>query len=1527
VNDLRRTGITKRGAKRLLKVVGVSLYALVVRITLAVVALVLWVYFAVNSAFVAGQISTFATDALPGSVTAAHVQWGPAPGYLRLIKPVVKAPDATVVIAAEWLDLRVDWTSLVSDLVAGRDAIEVRILTARMVAPRIRLDTDDRGRLKIALAFADPDAAKKKDGGRPFMLSIDSLSAREVDYFMQLNGTKLVAKGGELEGSVAMRTAANEKTTLSWETRTLTVAHAQVWLDAFDRSGLKQLPGGPFVVQSMKGDLERVDIQGASMDLPHINLARSDYTMTLGPPLDIRGSRVLMTASTRAPMFNAMLGPLFDCDATIDGGFHWRSPTKEAAAAGERGLFEATGNVTGEGLMGGFMTRSVKGRVAMKMGHHTAEHVASGKPSMEIDTTGLVIDAFDGRLRSDRVRYKLFDKGRMTTRGKIASDNVSIGKVLATQVVNIGGKAAIAMQGRLSGVADTFVDFTMRKDADELRKAGKPPFDLQVTLDTDLRMARQTEGVLLKKALPQLFVRGGIDYATGPDRGTKMAFRKVELSNLGSGEGIDMRPTLAHKAQWLKADGVLALTEGKVRLKTDLHMPDLAALLEPLDIKGITGALSLRNAEIEGDLLAPRVKGKLQGRKIVAAGYSVEEIDAGLGLRDGKLTLDGANIAVFGGRLSGDFAIGLFSKDLKTIRKLPVIEARKLSVFGMPVQRIIEPMGITNVRTVCDVRNGSLDIDLREPMKTIRFSGQTRLVKVDVPYQKYDALQANVLMTGGKITLDKLVATIPAAGRGRRPVQITGRMALDITEPKPLRYDIDLDTPRLDFDQLDYLRGLRMPMRGQLAGRIKMRGDLVDAAMDLDLQVTGLAWDKIWMGDSQVSLAKKRGKPAIVTSRKFFKRFDLLDKSTIIFERLIPNQWAINMRAHDLDPMQFLGLEPMQGARVITNGTGLFKMDFRPGKDVFSVALEVPDAGMEVELDGGFDNLRNKGIMRMMVLPTRVDFQSTRFQIGREVVEMCGAFLYADQLKKLPARLRMYMAGTLDVPRFGALKKSMATLDMRLSVMRSPALKGDTKAWCLRKPAKGAMRLTGPFDGLRLDGRLKLKPSTVVPRGFGKEVLLAGGGAIDLRTDGKEGMTITVDESHTIEGRIDDGRFRFHGTAQMVKYKVDHMNAHFEAEDYEYVQPKEYSVIVAPTLHVVGTNMLDDKRRDVTLSGDVKVTEAAYTKSHDALRAIGQNLVSREVSGGGESFLEKNPAYKDIKLKLRVSGRNIEVTSKLPFLRTDVEMSARELKVGGTLGNMTVDGRLRIEHGSTLTYELFKREFEVEKGFLDFSGNVANPNVQVQARTDIELAQTDDAAGSNLDIGPGFGGSAGSGSGQIRIIKVWVGVDGLLFDPAKAARGDFSAINKKLNIRLWSMPSYDQANLMALVLTGNLLTGGQGASLGLGYLTNELSEIFASTLLSSFIKLDKFEVAPKLDGGALIEVRQKLGRSLSIAGKAERGGARTSTEASFNFRISDRLSFDGMARSAQSTQYNQQIYRATLRYRVPIERFSEIFGL
>ena len=115
--------------------------------------------------------------------------------------------------------------------------------------------------------------------------------------------------------------------------------------------------------------------------------------------------------------------------------------------------------------------------------------------------------------------------------------------------------------------------------------------------------------------------------------------------------------------------------------------------------------------------------------------------------------------------------------------------------------------------------------------------------------------------------------------------------------------------------------------------------------------------------------------------------------------------------------------------------------------------------------------------------------------------------------------------------------------------------------------------------------------------------------------------------------------------------------------------------------------------------------------------------------------------------------------------------------------------------------------------------------------------------------------------------------------------------------------------------------------MGLGLLTNELTDVFTKTLLSSVIKLDKADIEATVDGGIRFELQQKLGEKLSVAYKGSTGGAQESQEARFDFRITENWSMEGLASRTFSTSYNVSTYSATLRYRVPLESFQEFFGL
>jgi len=468
----------------------------------------------------------------------------------------------------------------------------------------------------------------------------------------------------------------------------------------------------------------------------------------------------------------------------------------------------------------------------------------------------------------------------------------------------------------------------------------------------------------------------------------------------------------------------------------------------------------------------------------------------------------------------------------------------------------------------------------------------------------------------------------------------------------------------------------------------------------------------------------------------------------------------------------------------------------------------------------------------------------------------------------------------------------------------------DPGAACLAaiKQSEGALRIAGPLDALVMQGRLNLHRSTLTPRGFGREIVLNQGGELRFVRDAQGRINIQIPADQAVEGQLDDGHFKLWGSALFDSTTPLQVDMHMSGSDLSYLAPKQYSLVFTPNLRFIGSQLNLADRRKMLLKGSLVVTEAAYFANHDTLGQVMRGVQTRQADTYSKPLLERMPWLGNVGFDIDARGQNLEFLSRFPLVKTDMEMRMNT-KVNGTLASPELSGRIEIIPGSVVTYSLVKRDFEVTRGALDLDGDWRKAFLDVTAKTVIEL---DDDLGGNTNSATGIGPDLRDGS-FASTNKVTVSVQ---------AQGKLGAKNMKdFKLSFSSSPSYEQGDIQALIVTGQPLTGASGGALGqrssINLLVDDVAEVLSKMLLSGF--LDKVEVGVVVGGGVSAKVRKNIGKAIRLSGQYFSTAERAETRASFSFRISERLSMEGLLRadltnSVASSTGN--IYEGKLRYRV-----------
>ena len=1480
----------------LLRLLWVTLYTVVVRLSVVCVTATLFLYFALNSAFVTQHAAALISDALPGTISVEQLRFGPSPDRVRVIGLEIRAPDGARVVAANWAAFRLPWWRIVHGLLVGRRGMDLQLWRAHLVGTDVLLDNDAQGRMRLVLAFADPDKPPSTEPSAPFRLRIDRLEAINTNCRMHMAGVRIDAAEGDFEGDFLF-TSADGKAEMVYEVDDLLIAHAGMHLDAFDEAGLPQMASGTFAVRRMRGTLTDVDVRGAAMDTGATTARDVSVRVSWVPTSEVQIRHMKFETSSADPFVAGLLGPSYAFNAKGLGKMTWKAPL----------VLDGQMTVSGGGTLAGFPLRDFAGAIRLQMGHSDTDKI-------RVDGTDVVAHGFGGALRTPTLVYRMTHTMRHQVQTRLLLDRVSPAELLGSDPVAMAGAAVAAVEGALSGRADLKVDLG-------LVKGGSPPIDMDVNVDAELQLTRSERALYLRKALPKLHLRGGMRVAMGPDRGLQIDMRKLALAAAVKPDGsLDRRG----RGEWITAHGKLDLQGADTSLGIEAHVPELRHLLEPLGVKGISGGVSLSKVAVGGSMQRPGLSGDLRLRNLHAYGYTVTDLRTRVRLADGTVTLQKLKAELPEGSLQGDFSAAVFGARVGELPRRRLVSGRNVRVGDLKLAPLLTKAGVRGIAGIANLTGARFDLNLDKPMASLRAVGQVQLRSLQARNQAIARLDTQLRFAAGRLDLEDLVIELPrrrlAFGVRVPGPRITGEVGLILAGT---RYHVDLLVPQVNFNDFGDIARLKMPLRGQIGGHLLVDGDLRDLSLEADLQVGELAWGEILVGDAQVALRKARGGPMKMSSKRFFKDLLLLDGSQISFRRLMPEQMIMGVKADRLDPFGMLAMERPGGIKVKLDATSWVNVDLRPGKELFNVRTELPAGGAVVDPRHGLRPLNNTRPMVVVVRPDRVDIGSTFLAIGRDELELCGAFHYANEARGAKARLVMFASGTLDVIRVGPLADSMAAMDMRVDIAADPVVARDPAARCLTSlgAGRGAMRIAGPLNALVPHGVLQLQRSTLAPRGMGRDFVLSPGGQVVIGHDRNGELVTRIPEEHPLEVRIEDGWLKAWGLARMKGNAMHMLDLSLMANDISYLQPKMMSLTTSGGMRILG-NDLARKDKDIMVRGGLQISEATYFKNHDKLGMMVTGLANREAAGSSESIFESLPWLKEIKLDLGVRASNFEVSSRFPLVKTDIELGTN-LRVEGTVGAPRIRGRVALEPGSLITYTLVKRDFEVSRGTLDFGGEDWKQGfLDLSARTVIEVGEdVDTTTTSTMGIGLNTGGS---GFGQDRKVIVQVQAAGTL-DELMQAAGDGAGRKKDFKLQFSSSPPYEQGDIQSLIVTGRPLTGGSGGVFGSGatinLLVDDVAEAVTKMLLGSLST--KVEVGVLTSGGLSAKVKKNIGKAIKLSGQYTSGTDKTETRAALTIRINQNWSMEGMLRHELSTSAASalgNVYEGKAVYKVNLDK-------
>jgi autotransporter translocation and assembly factor TamB len=331
----------------------------------------------------------------------------------------------------------------------------------------------------------------------------------------------------------------------------------------------------------------------------------------------------------------------------------------------------------------------------------------------------------------------------------------------------------------------------------------------------------------------------------------------------------------------------------------------------------------------------------------------------------------------------------------------------------------------------------------------------------------------------------------------------------------------------------------------------------------------------------------------------------------------------------------------------------------------------------------------------------------------------------------------------------------------------------------------------------------------------------------------------------SLTGALGGGRINVSGGALLAGLSLSQFRFLVSAERVTVPLPEDFRTTADTNDLEISGNL-----RGQRITGTINVRRAEYTEDIDLADLIdrrGQASLTESGEGDG-SFLGGRTT-----IELAIQGRDaLVVRNNL----ADV-VGSLALRVSGAVDDPVISGRITATRG-TLAFR--NDRFEIQRAIIDLPPRRdADPILNIQAES------------------------------EIRGYRINVGVTGPLSQPATSLRSD---------------PALPQADVVALITTGNLSTGTEGfstiAQTGLGTATSLLTESLINAPVrkatDKLFGLNRFEFDPIIAGRggasptARLTVGRQINRDLAVTFSTNVTGEPNQVLAVV-YRVSDRLSF------------------------------------
>lgn len=1470
-----------------------AVYYLVTRAVIAVLAAYLVLYFLAGSRPVKQALQTLVAESLPGSMTAASVQWGPLPWHLRLADVRIHGARGEDVARVKGVEVTIDWPGTAAGLWSFLDdptknPLALRFHRVELLDPWARIEVDQDYLVGIERAFVidDEDAPTQPDAEPGPDLDIRVAVVRVIN-----GGALVTAPGFHLEAfgaqSVTDFALVGREGHMFYGAPRTTVARVDMRFDAF--SHLPEpltLTATDLIVDDYAWSELGFSWRHATGHLPYGTFeGYGELDAAPDTPTWSGGGRVTLEAGAplTAELFRGAIdGPL---TLALDGGgdveqvavtWQLESPSLHVAALELSDLF-------------------ARGRISPRATRPPAPN--------ETRLHAIHIDALQAGLNGGQVRVTDFDwepwrpPGAKTSLGgprdltfAASFEHVAFPGFLRwpafLPVPRASGEALVTHRPREHGTPSTF----------EVELAGG-------RLDFD---AAPLPG------LPLTWTLGGTLVHTlgaAPDRlGSDIPAREVlDLTGLQL-DGGDIRARLA---------GRVDLSTGALDLEPYLRIGSLAPLVRGhIDREVPTtelpaGRVVLKAARLTGTLADPTVTATLNWTNARTSGRDLGQISGLLQLSRGVLTtreLESRTAVVdpgepdrprrrMAGKLEIDGRVALFAPGAKGDSGPAPLSSRPFSlavknVDGLVAAAFTDAFG---PEARLRVENGAVSGTLEDPVGSLSGGGRVRLSDAELAGERKVALEGTLAIRPGLgLSLTDATLTLQSGARW------TGQLGL---EPGPLSLsqrkleaEVELGPTRLG--SIAALDEATPDVDGIVTGRLALSGTPARPEVEGTLALDEVVLGHLELGSARLAIATtplgggRRQIELSAAENAFFTGFSL-ERAQLQLDGLAPRRFeaAITTKNRDLG-----ALVPDLSAELLTVAGSLsagISADFTNNLKTFRI--QAASNALTIGLGARRDRWTNSRELLVVsdgrtatLIPTRLS-PVTRDapardprRLGAETdqgLEACGSV----DLRTLA--LDLQVAFDLELGLAPGLPEVMSVARGRLQSREDTAAQAKVgDATCLSRAdfvhIGGTARSPAPV------GRLGTRSLVLVPRGSGRELRLRDGSAVLVRSRGPGRVDLELGRDGTrFEGDLDDGSFGLSGSIELVEWYPEALDLRLVGADLFLQSPGEFAITASPLGRVVGTDLRADPKLAIT--GDLSVSEGRFSKSFDTFARALSGAIGVRPDTPSTSVLDAAPWIQATRLDVNVLSNDFAIQTALPLARTDLR-ARLDLTLRGSVGQPQLFRRVDILPGGTLSYFVFERTFTVTQGSVDFDGDPERPLVDVTAQTQITYLQRAQTALQEEDE---------------KEVDITLRMTGRVPD---------------LKIELSSDDAtFDQADIQSLLITGKPrgdLDRAQESQLVSADLATVINDVFSAP----FVRRASVGVDQK--GGLEYRLGTCFAPGLCFDTTTVSDDTETTLRAKFSLAIGDDVVCEGtLRRSDGAATSTQDTYQARCRYRIPLE--------